>query len=136
MENVEINTENIIKYFDQIKGFISYNDIHIESLTNDKAVLYANINENSLNPGGTVHGGLIFGLADTTMGTLAMTTGKNVMTIDSNINYIKPCTGNIIKCVAEKVRVGNTIGVYKADIFNSKDELAATITANYIFIKK
>ena len=134
-DDIELNKENIIKYFDTVKGFISYNGYHLESLDDDKAVMYADITKDSMNPNGTVHGGLIFGLADTAMGVVATATGKAVATIDSNINYFKPCTGDRIKCVAETVKAGNTIASYKADIYNSKNELAATVTANYIFLK-
>lgn len=133
-KEIELTKENIEKYFDKLKGFNKYNNYHIESIEDDKVVLYADINENSLNPNETVHGGFIFGLADTAMGTLAYLTGKKAVTIDSNISYLKPCKGKIIKCVATKIKVGSTIAVYKAEVYNSKKELAAVVSANYMFI--
>ena len=136
-KEIELNKENIIKYFEKVvKGYIKHNKYHLESLEDGKAVMYADITEESMNPNGTVHGGLIFGLADTAMGVVATANGNAVATIDSNINYFKPCVGDKIKCVAEAVKVGKTIASYKADIYNSKDELAATVTANYIFLNK
>jgi acyl-CoA thioesterase len=134
MNDVELTKENIIKCFETLEGFNKYNNIHIEKLDNEEAILYADINKNSLNPSEIVHGGLIFGLADTAMGALCYSTGKKAVTIDSNINYLKPCKGKIIKCVATPIKVGKTIGVYKADVYNSKNELSATVTANYMFL--
>ena len=135
MEELELTKENIIKYFDKVKGFNKHNNFHIEELTDDKVILYADIDENSMNPNNTVHGGLIFALCDTAMGTLCYATGTKGVTVDSNISYLKPCTGKKLKCVAIPVKIGKTIGVYKAEIYNEKDELAAISTANYMFIK-
>lgn len=135
MEEIKLTKKSILENFENYEGFIKYNNIHIESLEKDEAVLYANIDKNSMNPNEIVHGGLIFGLADTAMGTLCFLTGRRAVTIDSTINYLKPCQGNIIKCIATPIKVGKTIAVYKADIYNSKNELAAIITANYMFLK-
>ncbi len=134
INNIEITKENMLKHFDSFSGFIKHNNIHIESLEDDKAILYVDVNDNSLNPGGIVHGGLLFGLADSAMGTLAYLAKKAAVTIDSNINYLKPCKGNVVKCVATPVKVGKTIAVYKAEIYNEKEELSAVVTANYMFI--
>lgn len=135
MEDIELNKENIINNFDKYDGFIKHNNIHIETIDDDRAVLYVDIDKNSLNPNDTVHGGLLFGLADTAMGTLCFSTGKRGVTIDSNISYLKPCKGNIVKCIATPVRIGKTISVYKAEIYNSDNELSAIVTANFMFIK-
>ena len=113
-----MNVESIKELFEQQKGYSKYNNMHLESLTKEEAVLYADINENSLNPSEIVHGGLIFGLADSAMGTLASTTGRKVVTVDSNISYLRPCTGKKLVCIAEPVKVGMTLGVYKASIYN------------------
>ena len=136
MEEIEFTKENIIKKFDTTGGFITHNNIHIESIEDNKITLYANIDKNSLNPYDIVHGGLIFGLADTAMGTLCLLNGRKGVTVDTNICYLKPCKGNILRCVATPVREGSTIGVYKAEIYNSDNDLAAILTANFIYMKK
>ena len=69
------------------------------------------------------------------MGTLCYATGTKGVTIDSNISYLKPCKGDKIRCIATVVKVGKTIGVYKAEIYNNKNELSAIATANYMFLK-
>ena len=136
MEDMELTKENIKNNFDKLEGFIKHNKMKLEELDDDKVVLSVKLNKNSFNPNGTVHGGLIFGLADTAMGTLCYAKGTKGATIDSNISYLKPCKGETIKCIATTVKIGNTIGVYKAEIYNSKNELAAIATANYIFLNK
>ncbi len=136
MKDIELTKENIIKYFNEFNGFTKYNNMRIEDLSDEQAILIADTDENSYNPSQIVHGGLIFGLADTAMGTLAYLTGRKVVTIDSTINYLKPCRGNKVKCIATPIKVGKTIGVYKADIYNSEDDLAATVTGTFMFLTK
>ena len=129
-----MNVESIKELFEQQKGYSKYNNMHLESLTKEEAVLYADINENSLNPSEIVHGGLIFGLADNAMGTLAYSTGRKVVTVNSSINYLRPCRGKRITCVATPVKVGLTIGVYEAKIYDEEQELAATVSGTYFFL--
>lgn len=132
----ELTVENIIKYFDETPGFSKHNKLHIEELSKEKAIISAEITEDSLNPSGIVHGGLVFGLADTAMGTVAYLTGRKVVTVDSNINYLKPTTGSKVTCVAEPIKVGKTLGVYKADIFDGRNDLTATVTGTYFFLDR
>lgn len=134
MNNIELTKENIIKYFDEFPGFSKHNNIKLEELTDDKAVLYIEMDENSYNPSNIAHGGLVYGLADQAMGTMAYASGRKVVTIDSNINFMKPCKGKIMKCIATPVKVGKAIGFYKADVYNEKEELAATATGTYFFL--
>ncbi len=127
--------EEMMNYFEENVSFIKHNNIHIKSIDKDKVELYANLTDESFNPYGSVHGGLIFGLADTAMGSLALLTGRKAVTVDSNISYLKPCKGKMIKCVATPVKVGKTIAVFSANIYNDKDELAAVVNGNFMFIE-
>ena len=136
MKDIELTKENIIKYFDKLPGFSNHNNMKIKELTDEKAVLYIEMDENSYNPSNIAHGGLVYGLADQAMGTMAYATGRPVVTIDSNINFLKPCAGKKMTCVATPVKVGKTIGFYQAEVYNEKEELAATATGTYFFLDK
>jgi acyl-CoA thioesterase len=136
MNDIELTKENIIKYFDKFPGFSKHNNIKLEELTDDKAVLYVEMDEKSYNPSNIAHGGLIYGLVDQAMGTLAYANGHKVVTIDSNINFMRPCKGKKMKCVATPVKVGKTIAFYKADVYNEDEELAASATGTYYFLDK
>ena len=123
--DLELTVENIINNFNGMPGFIQHNNIQIEEL-----------DKNSLNPSGIAHGGLVFGLADTAMGVLAYLTGRKVVTVDSNINYLKPSSGKKITCTSEAIKVGKTLGVYEAKIYNEKNELTALVTGTYFFLDR
>ncbi len=126
--------KELITYLENNPGFIKYNNIHVLDIKDSYAKMSALINENSLNPNGTVHGGLIFGLADSVMGIAARTTGHNVVTIDSSINYLHPGKGSKLIAETEKIKVGKKTAVYRCNIYDEKDNLIAIATGTYYFI--
>jgi acyl-CoA thioesterase len=81
------------------------------------------------------HGGYIFGLADTAAGIAAMTNGGNVVTVNSNINYISPAKGNKIKAIASSIKNGKIISVYEVKIYDEKDKLISTATISFYNIE-
>jgi len=132
----KVNKEDILEYFAKENGFSKYNKMQIDELTEEESILSCEITEDSLNPSKIVHGGLVFGLADTAMGTLAYMTGRGVVTVDSTINYLRPTKGNKITCIAKPIKIGKTLGVYKATIYNEDGTETAYITGTYIFLNK
>lgn len=135
MKKEEIYDE-INNYIENNPGFIKYNNMHIEEIKKDYCKMYIDITEDSLNHHNIVHGGLIFGLADTTMGMAAITTGNNIVTINAQIDYLKAGTGKKITCIAEPLKIGKSTAVYRANVYNEDELLIATITGTYFFIKK
>ena len=131
-----MNKEDIINYFKEPAGFIKYNNIKLESLEDDKAVCYINVNDNSLNPAEIVHGGLIYALCDTTAGTLAHLNGTMPLTINSSINFVYKCTGNVIKCISTPIKIGKTIGTFESKVYNEDNVLCATSVFTYKYENK
>lgn len=126
--------EYVKKNFNIGNGFIENHDIKIVSLTEEEAVLEYIIKESGLNPQKIVHGGLIFGLADTCAGTLGCTTGRFPLTTSANMNYLRPSTGTKLVAVAKPLKVGKNIGYYTVDVFNDEEELVANASVNMFFI--
>ena len=124
----------IKKYVEEGEGYIKFNNFHLDEISLEKAKLSVELTKDSLNPSGFAHGGLIFTLADSVMGMLARTTGKNVVTINSQIDYLKPGKGTKLYAIAEPIKIGKTIAVYKANIYNDKEELISTVSGTYYFI--
>lgn len=115
-------------------GFLKHNDIIIEKADKDESKVKLYITDKSLNPYGIVHGGLIFALGDTVMGITCRSTGKDAVTLDANINYLKPGKGKYLLATSEVVKIGKTTSVLKANIYNDKDELIAIMSSTYYFL--
>ncbi len=124
----------IIDYVEKGTGFIQYNKMHVEELKDNYAKMYVDITEDSLNPSMIAHGGLIFGLADSTMGMAARTNGKNVVTINSQIDYLRPGKGKKLTAIAQSLKVGKTTAVYRCEIYRDDEKLCATVMGTYYFL--
>ena len=122
------------KTIEETPGFIKHNNIKVVEVSNERSKMKVELSENSLNPNGVVHGGLLFGLADTTMGLLARTTGRNVTTINAQIDYLRPGKGNVITCIAEPLKIGKTTAVLRANIYNEEETLISTVTGTFFFL--
>lgn len=122
------------KTINETPGFIRHNNMKVEEVTNEYCRMSVELTEESINPNGTAHGGLMFGLADTTMGVLARTTGRNIVTINAQIDYLRPGKGSKITCIAEPLKVGKTTAVYRANIYNEEETLISTVTGTFFFL--
>lgn len=127
-------TEIAQEKLNNIKGFIKANNYNIIKVENNYCEMEGIITETSMNHLGIVHGGYTFGLADTAAGIAAMSEGRNVVTIDSNINYFKPAKGNKIIAIAKSIKVGKTISVYEVNINNKENDLLAKATITYYYL--
>ena len=115
-------------------GFINNNNYHIEEIKDDTIILTAEITETAKNPYNIPHGGFIFGLGDTAMGLATRTTGRHAVTLNSNINFLRPAKGKELKAKAYIVKNGKTTAYTKADIYDNEDRLIASMDANYYYI--
>ena len=123
------------KTINETPGFIKHNNFKVDELTNKYCKMSVTLGDESLNPNKVAHGGLLFGLADTTMGVLARTTGRNVTTINAQIDYLKPGTGSKITCIAEPLKVGKSTAVYRANLYNEEETLISTVTGTFFFLE-
>ena len=82
------------------------------------------------NPFGTVHGGIISTLLDSTMTSAIITTldkGKRCSTSDVKVNFIKPVTIETgpLKCEAEPIHVGNSLAISQGRVTDKDGQLYA-----------
>ena len=122
------------KYMESVGGFIKNNHYTLVDIKKDYCVMEALVQEESLNPYGMVHGGFLFGLADTAAGVAARSNGRKAVTLSSHIEYLHACHGNKIKAVVEAVKVGKSVSVYEASIYDDKDVKVAKTTIDYFYI--
>jgi uncharacterized protein (TIGR00369 family) len=82
------------------------------------------------NPFGTVHGGIISTLLDSTMTSAIITTldkGKRCSTSDVKVNFIKPVTTETgpLRCEAEPIHVGNSLAIAEGRVMDQDGQLYA-----------
>lgn len=72
---------------------------------------------------GTPHGGALSTLADITAGVSIISFGKLVVTLNSNINYVKPAKPGKIRAVATAVHRSRQIGSSEVRIYDEENTL-------------
>jgi uncharacterized protein (TIGR00369 family) len=82
----------------------------------------------------TFHGGMLGTIADTvTCWSILTEIGaeENVATTDFNIRFLRPCHTDVI-CKAHVIRIGRTMCLAHADLYDTDGKLVAVCQVNYI----
>lgn len=114
----------------QIKDSIDYylsplelKEVELVGLSRGCVDISVNVSDPILNNRGIVHGGILFTLSDTAASLCAATVGKDPVTIQSNINYIKSISQGKITTRARVVHNGRATTVVHVQSFNEDDRL-------------
>lgn len=123
-----------------INGFIGNNNYNIIKVEEGYCELEGIISETSYNNMNIVHGGYIFGLADTAAGIAALSSvfgsDVNIVTVDASINYFKPAKGEKLIAKAKTIKPGKTISVIEVEIYNDKNDMVAKSSMTFYYITK
>lgn len=80
------------------------------------------------NPMGTVHGGILAGLADSAMGMAFAATladGESFATVELKINFLKPTWAGRLQAKARLLKRGRNIGLSTCDVIDHEGHLVA-----------
>lgn len=79
-----------------------------------------------------IHGGVLFTLADTIGGTAAKSAGKEVVTVNANIEYLAPGENvETLYAYAKAMDMGNRISRIRVEIFDQMKTLLAVGNFTY-----
>ena len=84
----------------------------------------------------TFHGGILATIADSITCWAILTEigpSSNVATTDFNIRFLRPCKTDV-KCLARTFKVGRTMSLAEAELFDVNDKLVAVAQVNYIIL--
>ena len=102
-------------------------------INKDLCNMEAMITENSMNPYNIVHGGFIFGLADTAAGILLKMNNIKGVTSTANIIYLRPVTSDKIVATAKLLKIGSKISIVEVEVV-ALDKLVAKVSFEYCVI--
>jgi len=87
-----------------------------------------------MSPTKTVHGAVLYGLADTTMGSALwslMSDGETCATISCSIDYLRAVRDGVLVCEAEVVSKGRRTAMVRAIIRDGDGEAVAQASASF-----
>lgn len=87
------NAENLLYELNHSTLFLQHNNLEITEIKPGYAKIELHVDPKVLNPYGIVHGGILFSMADTAAGTACLASGRECVTLNSSINFIKPGHG-------------------------------------------
>ena len=126
----------ILSRVNQPHQFSYENGITLTHVEPGRAEGILNVNENSFNPLGLVHGGALTTLADTVGGTCACARGRSCVTASSTMEFLRPAEGPYITCVATPKKEGRALSVIQVELKNAAGKLIATGTFTFFMSDK
>lgn len=114
--------------------FAEHNGLELIALDADSSVVRHVITGTSLNPLGAVHGGLLFALLDNAAGFCARADGRNYVTQNASINFIRNVSEGTLLARAHVVNRGKTVTIVRVEIRTGDGLLLAEGTASMFCI--
>jgi uncharacterized protein (TIGR00369 family) len=119
--------------------FWEYIHLEVLSSSNGTANVKCNVFENILNSSGSVHGGVLATLIDTSIGNAVISTldsNQTTVTVDLNVKYVKPARGNALLAKASLSHKGGKLTFGTSEIFDDNNNLVAIGTATFMILNK
>jgi uncharacterized protein (TIGR00369 family) len=130
-------TESVNQIF-QRANFIRDLDIRLEKITVGTCESTLAVQERMRQQHGFVHSGVIATMADHTAGGAARSVAgtSEVLTVEFKINYLRPATGDLLRCKATVLKAGKSVIVAEALVYCAKagEELLVAKLTETLFV--
>ena len=121
--------------FNSYDDFNRHNGLRLVDIDDGTCVVEVTLRKEGLNPHGIAHGGLIFTLCDVATGVAARTGGRNTVSQDASIYFLRPGTNTeTLTAIGRVLKEGRTTGYAEAEVFADDGRLIAKagVTVHYI----
>ena len=115
--------------------FIKLLGLEIEKIEHGACFSRLRIRDTLLNKHSVVHGGVIYSMADISMGVAVYSTlksGEETSTVEIKINYLKPAKTSLLTCEAKILKKGKNIAVMEAEIRSGENTLIAKALGTFM----
>lgn len=128
----KIDFHKLVQYRNERNPFSVGAGVEIIEIKEGYAKAVLRVDERKVNPIGSVHGGCLFTLADTTAGSAATSHGVWMTTLDADIHFMRPALHQKkIYAEANEIKRGANISLYSVSITDEKG--AELVHATFTF---
>lgn len=127
----------------KLERFITENEyiqnlgLHFSLIEEGHAIAQIPYRHDLCNPYGSLHGGVLYSLADIVSGVAACTYGHYATTTQGNMNYLLPAfLTEYVQCEARVARQGKHIAVYQVEIRDDKQQVLQTGSFQFYLMEK
>ena len=106
--------------------FPKYCHMELSVLQRDYAEIYVDLVPELMNYAGTVHGGLLFTMADFCAATTARTDGRKYVTLSAESHYMKNVRDGRITAKSRVIHRGRTSVLVDVNVFSEEEVLLFT----------
>ena len=118
-------------------GFRELVGVELSSTGEGRAVVEVRAEERHLNPGGTVHGGVVYTLVDVSMAEALKTTipegDERPVTIEIKVNYLEPGQAGMLTSAEQVRKGGKRVTIVEAEVAQD-GEVVALATGTYTIV--
>ncbi len=111
-----VDFEKFIEYFNSHDGYSINSGIKLVELREGYSKVELTIDENSKNLMGSMHGGLLYTMADVAAGAAMAFCEKPVVTLNATTEYIKAAFSGKVIAEGRVIAHGKTIGRCEVDV--------------------
>jgi acyl-CoA thioesterase len=115
-----------IEAFFQKDKFAELTGIKLLDVSEGRAKAMLEITDNHLNSAGTVHGGVIFTLADFAFEVASNSYGTLAVAINAQISFFKAVSAGVLYAEAKELSLHPKLASYTIDVTNETGELIAS----------
>ncbi|SDB07298.1 PaaI family thioesterase [Eubacterium oxidoreducens] len=116
-------------------GFIKYLGVHIDEVREGYCKGTLKLEDKHGNPIGSIHGGVLFSIADTVGGVCATAGGRIVTTVDADIHYMRAAyIGDTLITKAHEVKSGKLLSIVEVKNYNQDGKLLTSSTFTYHYL--
>jgi acyl-CoA thioesterase len=114
-----------LEQFLQGDNFARHLAIELVEAAGGTAIARLEVAEYHLNSHKTVHGAVLFALADVALEAASNSHGVVAVSINANISYMKAVSSGLLTATATEVSLNSTLGVYDIQITSPETGLVA-----------
>ncbi len=117
--------------------FWNWMGMTLNRLDRGESEIRLDLRPHHLNPGGIAHGGVIAAVLDAAAGLAHRTEigmGASHLTIDLNVNYLKPARSSVLIARGRSLQSGDRIGYAEAVLLDERDAVLARATGTFLII--
>ena len=119
--------DDIDRFVEQ-DAFARHSGVEMVSYGEGSATARLQVEPHHLNSAGTLHGGVIFTLADVAFSAASNSHGMLAMSIDASISYFRAVRGGVVTAEAREVAAGSRLATYLIEVRGDSGELIAHFT--------
>ena len=127
-----LRTPEDFREYERNNKYISHNNIHICSVSEEGAEIRLDIRPESCNVTGPVHGGMLMTLVDVAAGQAALANGGNYVTQNCCVNFTSNVQGGTLFARSNVIKRGKKTALVHVQIHTDEGKLLVDATATLV----